>query len=125
LHGSDFFIDLLIFMSTLDFDIGDQSWLNPDIAFEDMPLEEACRMARGPRLEPLLYDTLRTKPQSLSGEAIRVDLGPKIRPERMKKYINRIARELNVPVTVRRVPAGVIFWRSMRAASTACTVAGT
>jgi hypothetical protein len=26
--------------------------------------------------------------------------------------ILRIARELNVPVTVRKVPGGVIFWRS-------------
>jgi hypothetical protein len=30
----------------------------------------------------------------------------------MKNYILRIARELNVPVTVRIVPGGVIFWRS-------------
>jgi hypothetical protein len=27
-------------------------------------------------------------------------------------HIRRIARELNVPLTVRRVPGGVIFWRS-------------
>jgi len=32
--------------------------------------------------------------------------------QRMKNYILRMARELNVPVTVRRVPGGVIFWRS-------------
>jgi len=30
----------------------------------------------------------------------------------MKNYLLRLARELNVPVTVRRVPGGVIFWRS-------------
>jgi hypothetical protein len=30
----------------------------------------------------------------------------------MKNYILRIARELDVPITVRRVPGGVIFWRS-------------
>jgi hypothetical protein len=30
----------------------------------------------------------------------------------MQNYLLRIARELNVPVTVRRVPGGVIFWRS-------------
>jgi hypothetical protein len=30
----------------------------------------------------------------------------------MKNYLLSIARKLNVPVTVRRVPGGVIFWRS-------------
>jgi hypothetical protein len=80
--------------------------------FEDVPLEEARRMGRGPRMEPMLYDTLRHKIQSLSSEATRIHLGPEIRPERMKNYILRIARELDVPVTVRKVPGGVIFWRS-------------
>jgi hypothetical protein len=82
------------------------------IQFEDVPLDEARRMGRGPRMEPMLYDTLRQKIQSLSSEATRIHLGPEIRPERMKHYLLRIARELNVPVTVRRVPGGVIFWRS-------------
>jgi hypothetical protein len=83
------------------------------IQFEDVPLDQARMMGRGgPRIEPMLYDTLRTKIQSLSTEAVRIHLGPEIRPERMKRYLLRIARELDVPVTVRRVPAGVIFWRS-------------
>jgi hypothetical protein len=84
----------------------------PTFQFEDVPLEEARRMGRGPRMEPMLYDTLCQKIQSLSSEATRIHLGPEIRPERMKNYILRIARELNVPITVRKVPGGVIFWRS-------------
>ena len=80
--------------------------------FEDVPLDEARRMGRGPRMEPMLYDTLRHKIQSLSSEATRIRLGPEITPQRMKNYILRMAHELNVPVTVRRVPGGVIFWRS-------------
>ena len=32
----------------------------------------------------------------------------------MKRYIQAIARELNVPLTIRRVPGGVIFWRSSK-----------
>jgi hypothetical protein len=84
----------------------------PNFQFEDVPLDEARRMGRGPRMEPMLYDTLRQKIQALSREAVRIHLGPEIRPERMKNYLLRIARELNVPVTVRRVPGGVIFWRS-------------
>jgi hypothetical protein len=84
----------------------------PSFQFEDVPLDEARRMGRGPRMEPMLYDTLRQKIQALSSEAVRIHLGPEIRPERMKNYLLRMARELNVPVTVRRVPGGVIFWRS-------------
>jgi hypothetical protein len=78
----------------------------PSFQFEDVPLDEARRMGQGPRMEPMLYDTLRQKLQSLSSEAVRIHLGPEIRPERMKNYLLRIARELNVPLTVRRVPEG-------------------
>jgi hypothetical protein len=84
----------------------------PSFQFEDVPLDEARRMGRGPRMEPMLYDTLRHKIQSLSSEATRIRLGPEITPQRMKNYILRMARDLNVSVTVRRVPGGVIFWRS-------------
>ena len=82
------------------------------LEFEDIPLEDARRMGRGPRMEPLLYDTLRTKIHALSTEATRIRLGPEIRPARMKNYLLRMARELNVPVTVRMVPGGVVFWRT-------------
>ena len=30
----------------------------------------------------------------------------------MQTYILRIARELKVPVTIRKVPGGLLFWRS-------------
>ena len=83
-----------------------------EMAFEDIPLEDARRMGRGPRMEPRLYDTLRQKIQSLSTEATRIRVGPEIQPARMKNYLLRLARELNVPVTVRKVPGGVVFWRA-------------
>jgi hypothetical protein len=82
------------------------------LQFEDVPLDQARMISRGPRMEPMLYDTLRQKIQSLSTEAVRIHLGPEIRPQRMKNYLLSIARELNIPITVRRVPDGVIFWRS-------------
>ena len=84
------------------------------LEFEEVPLDEARRMGRGLRMEPMLYDTLRQKIQSLSSEAVRIHLGPEISPVRMKRYIQAIARELNVPLTIRRVPGGVIFWRSSK-----------
>ena len=82
------------------------------IDFEDIPMEQARSMGRGPRMEPLLYDTLKKKIQALSDDAVRIRLGPEITQQRMKNYLLSIARELDVPVTVRKVPSGVIFWRS-------------
>lgn len=82
------------------------------IQFEDVPLDQARRMGRGPRMEPQLYETLRQKIQSLSSEAVRIRLGPEITPNRMKNYLLHIARELNVPITIRRVSGGLLFWRS-------------
>jgi len=84
----------------------------PTFEFEDIPLEEARRMSRGPRMEHTLYATLTKKIQALAADVVRVRLGPKIRPERMRRYIQRIAHELTIPVTVRRVEGGVIFWRA-------------
>ena len=80
--------------------------------FDDIPLEDARRMGRGPRMEPMLYDTLQKKIESLTDQAARIRFGPEISPARMKNYILRIARELSVPVTVRTVPGGLLFWRS-------------
>jgi hypothetical protein len=48
----------------------------PSLQFEDVPLDEARRMSRGPRMEPMLYETLRTKIQSLSTDATSIHLGP-------------------------------------------------
>jgi hypothetical protein len=69
-------------------------------------------MGRGPRMEPRLYDTLRKKIQSLADQAARIRFGPEIRPARMTNYIRRIAREVGVPVTIRKVSGGLLFWRS-------------
>jgi hypothetical protein len=82
------------------------------IQFDDIPLDQARLMGRGPRMEPMLYDTLHKKIQSLTDQAARIRFRPEIRPARMKNYILRIARELNVPVTIRKVSGGLLFWRS-------------
>jgi hypothetical protein len=63
-------------------------------------------------MEPMLYETLRQKIQSLSTDATRIHLGPEMTPTRMKTYLQAIARDLNVPITIRRVPGGLLFWRS-------------
>ncbi len=82
------------------------------IEFEDVPLDEARRMSRGPRMNPELYHALKEKIQSLDTTATRVTTPDGISPTTMKNRILRVAAELGVPVTIRRVPGGLIFWRA-------------
>jgi hypothetical protein len=84
----------------------------PGIEFEDIPLEEARRMGRGPRMDPVLYDALQTKILSLADQASRMPIGDDVSPTTMKNRILRVAREVRVPVTIRRVAGGLLFWRS-------------
>jgi hypothetical protein len=84
----------------------------PPIQIEDVPLDQARRMSRGPRMDPQLYQELRTRIQSLSDQAVRMTIPEGTSPTTMKNRILRVAAELGVPVTVRRVPGGLLFWRS-------------
>jgi hypothetical protein len=82
------------------------------IEFEDIPLAHARQLTRGPRMDPELYQTLKSKIQSLSDQAIRMSLPEGSRFATMKNRILRVATEVRVPVTVRRVAGGLLFWRS-------------
>jgi hypothetical protein len=84
----------------------------PPIQFEDVPLEEARRMGRGSRMDPQLYQELRTRMQALSGQAVRVTIPDGISQATMKRRIQQVAAELGIPVTIRRVPGGLLFWLS-------------
>jgi hypothetical protein len=84
----------------------------PFIQFEDVPLEEARRMGRGPRMDPQLYQELRTRIPSLSEQAVRMTIPDGMSHNTMKNRIHRIAAELGIPVTIRRVAGGLLFWRS-------------
>jgi precorrin-4 methylase len=84
----------------------------PSFHFDDIPLEEARRIGRSPRMDPELYSALKEKIQALNTTAARMTLPEGSSPTAMKNRILRVAAELGVPVTVRRVPGGLIFWRS-------------
>src|ERR671919_2947645 len=85
----------------------------PPMQFEDIPLDEARRMGRGPRMDPQLYQQLRTRIHSLSDQAVRLTIPDGTRQTTtMKSRIQRVAAEFGIPVTVRRVPGGLLFWRS-------------
>jgi hypothetical protein len=85
---------------------------SPGIEFEDIPLEDARKMGRGPRMDPVLYAALRTKILSLADQAARMPLGDDVPLTTMKNRILRVASEVRVPVTIRRVAGGLLFWRS-------------
>jgi hypothetical protein len=82
------------------------------IEFEDVPLAEARRMSRGLGMDPELYHALREKIHALAATAIRMSFPEGTSSTTMKNRILRVAAELGVPVTVRRIPGGLIFWRS-------------
>jgi hypothetical protein len=82
------------------------------IQFEDIPIDEARRMGRGPRMDPQLYQELKTRLTALSSHAVQMTIPEGISPATMKNRILRVAAELRIPVTIRKVPGGLLFWRS-------------
>ena len=85
---------------------------SPSIQFEDIPLEEARTMGRGPRMDPVLYQALSTRVQSLSDQAVRMMIPEGTPQNTMKNRLLRVAAELGIRITIRRVPGGLLFWRS-------------
>jgi precorrin-4 methylase len=86
--------------------------MHDDVEFEDIPLKDARTMGRGPHMDPCLYAALHSKIQSLATTAARMTLPDGVNATTMKNRILRVAAAVKVPVTVRRVSGGVIFWRS-------------
>jgi hypothetical protein len=84
----------------------------PTIEFDDVPLDEARRMSRGLRMDPELYHALREKIQSLDNTATRLTIPEGTSTTTMKNRILRVAAEMSIPVTIRLVPGGLLFWRS-------------
>jgi hypothetical protein len=82
------------------------------ITFEDIPLDEARRMGRGPRMDPQLYYELKTRIPALSTQAVHMTIPEGTSPTTMKNRILRVAAELKIPVTVRKIRGGLLFWRS-------------
>ena len=84
----------------------------PQIQFEDVPIEIARAIGRGPRMDPGLYHTLKEKLQSLDNTATRLTVPEGTTSTTMKNRILRVAADLKIPVTVRKIPGGLLFWRS-------------
>ena len=82
------------------------------IEFEDVPLDEARRMSPGPRMDLELYHALKVKIKLLDNTATRLTIPEGTSTTTMKNRILRVAAEMGIPVTIRRVPGGLLFWRS-------------
>jgi hypothetical protein len=76
---------------------------SPTIACEDVPVDEARRMSRGPRMPPELSHVLTQNIPLLGNTATRLLLPDGPNPITMKNRIQRVAAELGIPVTIRRV----------------------
>jgi hypothetical protein len=85
---------------------------SPILECEDVPLDEARRMSPGPRMDLELYHGLKEKIESLNNAATRLSIPEGTCTTTMKNRILRVAAELSIPVTVRKVPGGLLFWRS-------------
>ena len=84
----------------------------PTIACENVPLDEARSSCGGPRMNPELYYTLKQNIQSLDNAATHMPLLEGTSPTTMKNRILRVAAELSISVRVRKVPGGLLRWRS-------------
>jgi hypothetical protein len=84
----------------------------PQIHFEDVPIEIARASGRGPRMDPGLYHSFKEKLQSLDNTATRFTLPEGTSSITMKNRLLRVAAELGIPVTIRKIPGGLLFWRS-------------
>jgi hypothetical protein len=82
------------------------------IHFEDIPIDEARWIGRGPRMDPELYHALHQKLQSLDNSATRMTIPEGTSSTTLKNRILRVAAVLDIPVTIRKVPGGLLFWRS-------------
>ena len=82
------------------------------IQFEDIPIDEARRMGRGPRMDPQLYQELKTRLTALSSHAVQMTIPEGTSPYHDEEPHPPRGRGARIPVTIRKVPGGLLFWRS-------------
>jgi hypothetical protein len=63
-------------------------------------------------MDPGVYHTFKEKIQSLDNTATRLTIPEGTTSTTMKNRILRVAADLKILVTVRKVPGGLLFWRS-------------
>ena len=69
-------------------------------------------MSRGPRMDPQVYQELRTRIQLLSDQTVHMTIPAGTSQNTMKNRLLRVAAEFGIPMAIRRIPGGLLFWRS-------------
>ena len=84
----------------------------PTIGFDKVALDEARHMSRGPRMTPELCATLKQHIPLLNTTATRMTIPETTTPTTTKNRILHVAGALGMPAMVRKIPGGLLFWRS-------------
>jgi hypothetical protein len=84
----------------------------PTIACEDVPPDQARRMSRGSRMDSERYHTLTQYIPMLDTTGARMPPLERLNLVTMRSRILHLATELSIPITMRKIPRGLLFWRS-------------
>ena len=84
--------------------------------FESLPLEEAMRLARASRMDEAEYSMLREQLTRLAEDqsaSVRITPPPAVSYQKARNHCLKVAKNLGVPITVRRAPGGqIVCWKA-------------
>src|SRR5437763_15065486 len=84
--------------------------------FEPLPLAEAILLARASRMDEAEYSLLREQLTRLAEDqtaSVRITPPPAVSYQKARNHCLKVAKNLGVPITVRRAPAGqVACWKA-------------
>ena len=84
--------------------------------FESLPLEEAMRLARASRMAEGEYSMLRAQLTRLAEDqsaSVRITPPPAVSYQKARNHCLKVAKNLNVAITVRRAPGGqIVCWKA-------------
>jgi len=77
-----------------------------------MPVNEAKMMGRAARMDPDFYSALEEEITNLIDKAAVIDIPPGMNYMRMKLRLVRVAKDLDIQLTVRKARNGIVFWKT-------------
>ena len=84
--------------------------------FESLPLAEAMRLARASRMDEGEYSMLRAHLTRLAEDqsaSVRITPPPAVSYQKARNHCLKVAKNLNVAITVRRAPGGqIVCWKA-------------
>ena len=100
--------------------VGDEAQTAPQMSFgwtfESLPLAEAMRLARASRMDEGEYAMLREQLTRLAEDqstSVRITPPPAVSYQKARNHCLKVAKNLNVAITVRRAPGGqIVCWKA-------------